>query len=167
MGIIGRLEYGKNLERTIADMYVNEVAYINPAELFFDKSEVPYLNLCGIIYKKQQKNEELIKIIRTGDGRSDYDIDIRNVKCSWIKRGFDIEDDFNDPEIIRLSYNPLPERNTIEFKEQISLASDKYLLLQKYTQDLDKAINNSEFERAAKLRDKIAEINTHLKNNSE
>lgn len=166
MGVIGRLEYGKNLERTIADMYVNEEAYINPVELFFDKSELPYLNLRGIIYKKQLKNEDLIKIIRTGDGRSDYDINISNVNYSWIKGSFDVEDDDLDSDTVRLSYNSFPKKDIIDFEKKILLFSeDKHLLLQICEQDLDKAVTNSEFEKAAKLRDRINEIKTHLKLN--
>lgn len=160
MGIIGRLEIGKNLERTVEEMEVNEKAYIHPEAIMFDYSQTPYLDLNAHIYpipstllENKEEKELLLPIIRTGNGKSDYDIDIRHTPYKWKRDDLLSENDDEDPEkygYVKLDYNSDTKKNKNIFVSKNSLSTDDSLELK-----LSMAIEIQDYEEAARLRDDI------------
>jgi hypothetical protein len=175
MGIIGRLENGKNLERTIEDMYVGETAYIHPDELCFDASKTPYLNLSAPIYKssKSDEDDELLRIIRVGSNKSDYDINIKNIDYKWTKdnTNFD-EEEMKENNYVKLYYNPqLKEQKSNSLKPYKLNTGKNSSLNSRIKEELEKELeiesDAQNYERCAEIRDRIRELDDKLQNNSQ
>ena len=161
MGIIGRLEKGKNLERTIEDMNIGEKAYVTPQSLAFDLDEIPYLNLGSTICKQPGGTIEL-PITRTGDSKVDYQVDIRNINYKWKKSSnpFSSVVGVEESKIVQLYYETQLEKKDQRIEEfqgvgDIPYNPNEYPTTWEIRKNLNTALGNEHYELAAKLRDKI------------
>ncbi len=156
MGVIGRLEMGKNLERTIEDMEVGETAYITPWSLYFDSDKTPYLNLRSVIRESSSETHKL-KIKKTGDGLSDYQIDIRHIDHKWTKSADPLGNSVDSSKIVQLYYEDESEKEQAEEinESRIPYNQKKYPATWEMRKELNVALSNENYEYAAKLRDQI------------
>lgn len=82
MGVLGKLKEGLNLERTIRNMILGEIAYVEPSALCFDVNQSPYLDL-DVVISKYKTSNQILPVERTGHDSCDYDVDIRNIDHKW------------------------------------------------------------------------------------
>lgn len=153
MGLIGDFQKGRNVHRTIEDMLVGEKGYIVPWALAVDDNMQPYLYLRAVINKKPI-DEAAIQIVRTGAGRNDYEVDVRNANYKWEitispEQGWG---GFDASKIVALEVTPQPtDAKDVEKAGRIA----------RLRKQLASAIEKEDFRTAGYLRDKIRD----LKNN--
>lgn len=148
---------GSSVDNIIKYMKVGEKGYISTRAIAFDLERKAYLNVNSFVEKNKTKGNERLFIIRTGNGISDYEIDLTEAKQSWTleekpfydEYGPDFRDDIEAVQIpVALGYHTgkkvLSEREIISSK-------------------LEEAVRTENFELAAKLRDKLNRVSKNGK----
>ncbi|PJC45422.1 hypothetical protein CO037_01625 [Candidatus Pacearchaeota archaeon CG_4_9_14_0_2_um_filter_30_8] len=144
MGEIRGLKYGKNIERIIAELEIDEGGWTKPTSLEIHYEVNSYLFLEEHVYPKFDKeSEKTLYVKRIGPNKDDFIVDTSKVDYVWDKLIVDPEDyeeEIQDLRIAVLGYEkPLKEKS---IEEQII-----------------KAVENQEFEIAAKLKLKLERKN--------
>lgn len=145
-------------ERTIMELQVGEEGWTSPDSLEIHVGFDAYLYLEEPVYKKlDEKKGITLYLKRYGEGKDDFFVDIEKIKnYSWEKVYLDkedFEDALTDPRIAILEYKNEPET---KLKAQPKTLEEK----------LKEAEINEDYEKAAKLRDKI-KSQPHTKNSSQ
>jgi len=163
MGITGRLEKGRNLERVVSDMEVGETAYVSPWALDFDKFEIPYLNLNAVIYTtiNSKKDRTTLKIIRTGKENYEYDINLDDTDYKWSISDTPFDGTVDSEHIVQLYYTDKVQKQEPDLCE---CDPNKYPQTYEDRIELNKAIMESRFEDAIPLREKINNTKEPLEN---
>lgn len=150
MGLIGDFQKGRNVHRTIEDMLVGEKGYVVPLVLAVDENMRPYLYVQAVVHK-ELVGDVPIPIVRTGPGRNDYEVDIRNAGYKWEitispEQGWN---GFNASKIVALEVTQQPtDAKDVEKAGRIA----------RLRKQLASAIEKEDFRTAGYLRDKIKEI---------
>ena len=151
MGVIGRpnMDEDPKVMGLIGDMNVGDFGYIFPEDLEFDRNYVPYLFIYGMVYPRETGGAK-IHILRTGDGQSDFRVDIRGSNYIWINslEPDEFEFEMERRGLIRLGYEDGRGRESNE---------------DRLTENLEKAVREERYEDAAELRDRIDAIDESLK----
>ena len=160
MAVIGKLEKGKNLEKTLEDMKIGEIGYITPWSLAFDEEKVPYLNI-NSLYKEEPGGTAKLAIKKIGSQRKDYEIDISKVNdYEW---GLS-SDPFGGvmgvqfSEIVQLDYKKeekdIPSHDFQNWKP-VGVNPSEYPATHKLREWLNVAVTNEHYALANRLIDKI------------
>ncbi len=143
--LVGPFEIGKNLEKVIIEMCVDEEGWTEPESIEIDYLLNIYFDIEGPISKEYDPlNKRNVYVKRIGLEKDDFLVDISKAKdYSWRRLSSrEIEDfveEFGEDRIVKLNYN----------QEDISL--EKAMLREK----IKRAVENEEYEKIKKLKDKL------------
>jgi len=145
-------------ERTIMELQVGEEGWTSPDSLEIHVGFDAYLYLEEPVYKKlDEKKGITLYLKRYGEGKDDFFVDIEKIKnYPWEKVYLDkedFEDALTDPRIAILEHKNEPET---KLKTQLKTLEEK----------LKEAEVNEDYEKVAKLRDKI-KSQSRTKNSSQ